>query len=447
MKNAFLLVIGLSGMLLRLNAQVYPDQQQIIKGGDSLFQLIESKENVELNTQNNSICLSENELEGYFTLKTQSFDEAFNRGLPSWNGSAPSNQYSSFKVLMQFNMPTGWSNWVTVGYWDKEIWASYGNTTFTGGKVNIDLVELNYYITEYRFKVLLKRNSYAYISPEIKQLSFAVSDSKTTSNVNISEIVNDNPPEIFVPTDFVYQYSVDSEIGGSICSPTTVSMILKSFDIEVDTYDFAVRTKDPYFGIFGVWPRVVQHASEYGVNGTVSRIRTWTEAYSVLESGGRIGMSVGKPLYTGHLIMLAGFDSNGNPIVHDPAKSKGYSYKFNKQSLSESWFNKGGVAYVIYKNEAPASVKTDQFNFVSDFRLHFDNRNRTLNVHFDLEKNQSLSFKLYNLQGQLINELPFNLLPKGRNKISLSTMHTNKGIHILKIQTKYSFISKKVSIF
>ena len=77
--------------------------------------------------------------------------------------------------------------------------------------------------------------------------------------------------------------------------------------------------------------------------------------------------------YTGHLIMLAGFTSNGTPIVHDPAKSNGYSYVFNKSDLSHSWFDKGGVAYTFYKPDSVTAILEDEneiANAVNDFQLY-----------------------------------------------------------------------------
>ena len=94
-------------------------------------------------------------------------------------------------------------------------------------------------------------------------------------------------------------------------------MALFSYDIEVDPLEFARDTRDPYYGIFGIWPRVVQHASEYGLDGAVTRYRSWSEAREVLAANGRIVISVGPPLYAGHLMMLAGFTDEGNPIVQD----------------------------------------------------------------------------------------------------------------------------------
>ena len=69
-------------------------------------------------------------------------------------------------------------------------------------------------------------------------------------------------------------------------------------------------------------------------------------------------MSVGLPLYAGHLMMLAGFTANGDPIVHDPARDDGYSYVYSKSDLSHSWFDKGGVAYTFYPaGMTPVSVE------------------------------------------------------------------------------------------
>jgi hypothetical protein len=101
----------------------------------------------------------------------------------------------------------------------------------------------------------------------------------------------------------------------------------------------------------------VQNAAEYGLDGAVTRYRTWSQARGVLANGGRIAMSVGLPLYSGHLMMLAGFNTNGDPIVHDPAKSNGYSYVFNKNDLSHSWFDKE-VAYIIGRNTVASADQT-----------------------------------------------------------------------------------------
>ena len=144
-------------------------------------------------------------------------------------------------------------------------------------------------------------------------------------------------------------------------------MILKSYDIDVDPRQFALDNYDTNFGMFGIWPRVVQNAAEYGLDGAVTRYRTWSEAREVLANGGRISMSVGPPLYAGHLMMLAGFTSDGRPIVHDPAKSNGYSYIFNKTSLSQSWFTKGGIAYTFYFPDSGAvNVENSNQNIIAD---------------------------------------------------------------------------------
>ncbi len=349
------------------NAQIYPDQFYFLRI-DSILSKIETSEGIRLSDDGKSIQLQDNALTGYFILSEQTSQHLFNHGLPSWNGSVTYNS-TGFKVEMRFPYSNGWSPWLTVGYWKNYIWSSYGNTSFAGGSVDIDYVKLNYYTNKWQFKVTFTRFNTNQSSPKIHKLSFFVSDSRTSAN--ISQIVADNPPQIFIPTNFIYQYGVDPTIGGSICSPTTVAMILASYGIQVDPYQFALTTKDPYFNIFGVWPRVVQHAAEYGLDGAVTRYRTWSETYEVLANGGRIGMSLGSPLYpNGHLVMLAGFTSTGNPIVHDPAKSNGYSFQHNKTSLSQSWFSKGGIAYTFYP-EPTVNVNENYFTEIpSDFNLY-----------------------------------------------------------------------------
>ncbi|MEN8118338.1 MAG: C39 family peptidase [Bacteroidota bacterium] len=425
----------------------FPDQQYVISGVDSLEKYIETKTNIKFDYASNSIVLEDDATDGQFILQPFSFEESFNEGLPSWNGLAPEDENSAFKVQMRFETSRGWSDWVTVGYWDKHIWSWYGDTEFQGGKVNIDVVKLNEYINNYQFKVQLKRNSLSYQSPGIEQLSFFVSDSKTTDNVDISDIVADNPPKIFIKTDFIYQITVDDEIGSLICSPTSTSMIIRSYDIEVDPYDFALRTYDPEWELFGVWPRAVQHAHEYGLQGSVTRYRTWSEAYEVLNNGGRIAMSVGRPLYAGHLMMLAGFDSNGNPIVHDPAKSSGYGKIYYKKDLTESWFNKGGISYTFYPKESPTAVAGNELSRINNISVYPNPVADRINMELNFQKNEKLSVRIFDLNGRCIDVLcNETVLPKGNHVMTfkINQKKYTPGIYLLHVVTGSKHYKEKI---
>ena len=387
-------------------AQPFPDQQFVIRGIEELSEYEDSSKNIVYNSSTNSIELEDGTTQGYYFSKTLKFDEKFNRGLPSWNGYAPEDQKSSFRVSMRFKIGDNWSKWVTVGFWDKYIWTYYGSTKFNGGKVAIDYVKLDLYVLEYQYKIEFKRTNPDFESASIKQLSFFVSDSRTTDAVNIDELVNDNPPEIFISTNFVYQYGVDPVIGKRICSPSSLSMIIQSYGYEVDTYEFAVRTRDPYWDIFGDWPRGVQSASEYGLKGSVTRYRSWTEAYDVLKNGGRIAITVGPPLFSGHLMMLAGFDEYGNPLLHNPARTDGYGITYDKRDITESWFNKGGISYTFYDENATPTDEISMNNKESII-IYPNPVVDKLNIEFESGKEQNVELKIYNTLGSLVYDKKF----------------------------------------
>ncbi|MBD3289579.1 hypothetical protein GF337_12310, partial [candidate division KSB1 bacterium] len=399
----------------------YPDQHFLITGADSLLSDAETVLNIEQTDDGKSIRLSDNVTSGYLFLEPQKSEHPFNIGLASWNGLVEDDQ-SAFRVFVRVPYGDDWSPWLEVGFWKANIWGSK-QTSFGGGYVDIDILTLKYFVTEWQFAVEMKRLSTSDPSPALHLLSFFMSDSRTTDRLDYTEILNDNPPEIFIETDFVAQRKVDPQIGGSICSPSTVSMILLSYGIDVDPYQFALDTKDPYYGIFGVWPRVVQNASEFGLRGMVTRYRTWSDAYHVLAQGGRIGMSIGPPLYGGHLVMLAGFTENGDPIVHDPAKTyNGYGYVFDKSQLSQSWFNKGGVGYTFYPNDTTDFTDiriagNDDPQIPAQVTLHpnYPNPfNASTTFFYELKDAGFVDFSIYNMLGEKIVTLENSHQPAGQ---------------------------------
>ena len=417
------------------SGQSYPDQFFNYEKED-LISKIESMSGTEISKDGKQIILSDGLTDGSLVFKEDFSFYPFDRGLPSWNGHVP-NDKSSFRVLMRF-YKDGWSPWLTVGYWKEYIWSSYGTTSFSNGKIDYDYVVLNSFCDKWQFKVEMKRTNISEQSPSIHKLSFSVSDQRTTDNVNINSLVYDNPGEVFIPTEHFYQYEIDANFGGDICSPTSVSMVLRSYNIPIDPRLFAIDNYDPYWGIYGMWPRVVQNAAEYNLNGAVTRYRNWNKAYDVLKDNGRIVMSVGPPLYAGHLIMLAGFDENGNPLVHDPAKSNGYGYKFNKRALTESWFAKGGISYTFYLEDTTAIVSVESVEdqlLSNDYNLSvYPNPfNPQTNIVFQTEIKNHTQIIVYDLIGREVEKLHNDILDKGNHTFQWNASQNPSGVYFVRV--------------
>jgi hypothetical protein len=172
------------------------------------------------------------------------------------------------------------------------------------------------------------------------------------------------PTRVDLDVPFRAQGVEDKSISGSICSPTSVSMLLEWAGIDRPTAQNALAIWDDDYAIFGNWNRAVQYAASLGLESQVERFTTMDEVRARLASGQPIIASINFEDGTfpsnvmkstdGHLIVIRGYDEKGDLIVNDPAsKDRGNGIVYQAKELSHAWLvNTGGVGYVIKKPAA-----------------------------------------------------------------------------------------------
>lgn len=152
-----------------------------------------------------------------------------------------------------------------------------------------------------------------------------------------------------------------ADLGGRLCSPTSVAMVVESRGVPVAVGEMAERVYDADFDLYGNWVNNTLGASELGVPMRLTRIASWAEARSYLENGPMVISlrpfderelaGAGYSSESGHLIVVAGLDGRGGAMVRDPAHADDSRRRYRMTQLTRLWLigNKG-TAYVIDAN-------------------------------------------------------------------------------------------------
>jgi hypothetical protein len=164
---------------------------------------------------------------------------------------------------------------------------------------------------------------------------------------------------------FFTQKDAPKPLGGEICSPTSVSMVLTHWGVKKPVLENALAIYDGEYGLFGNWGRAVARAGELGMDAWITRFRNWDQVKAEVASGQPVVASIrfeaGEfpssvlPSTNGHLIVIRGFTRAGDVIVNDPAsRDRGDGVVYRADELARAWFDHGGVGYVI---RPPAGLK------------------------------------------------------------------------------------------
>jgi uncharacterized protein YvpB len=154
--------------------------------------------------------------------------------------------------------------------------------------------------------------------------------------------------------------------GGNVwCSPTSVAMILSYWSRKLNRPDlqFSVpRTAafvfDPGWPGTGNWSFNVAFAGSHpGMRAFVARLNSLEELEEWVVDGIPVAVSVSYDLLKGkqqkgsndgHLVVVTGFDMDGNPILNDPARCPQVRLTYPLKHFKRAWRASRQTAYLIY---------------------------------------------------------------------------------------------------
>ena len=172
--------------------------------------------------------------------------------------------------------------------------------------------------------------------------------------------------------------------GGEVwCSPTSSSMVLSYWGEEVPAEDLAaietnegdpqvpwaaMHTFDFAYDGAGNWPFNTAYSASFGLSGFVTRLKDLTDVEKLVKAGIPVVISLAFSTEelpeagydtNGHLLVIVGFESDGDVVVNDPAAPTNDDVRrvYTRANLENVWANhSGGIAYLVHPDDVPLPV-------------------------------------------------------------------------------------------
>ena len=291
----------------------------------------------------------------------------YKNAIASWNAFTPAGSW--IEVQFRANYGGRWSKWYVLGIWaadtstvrrhsvreQKDADGTIGDDTFISlaEDSSTDKFQLRLRLFSADGKVL------PHVSSAALAYSTAIPKSVTVSSGN---------PVLWNHCIDVPQFSqMVYPNGGSVwCSPTSTSMVLSY--LENYRGEPAPRVHAAVDGVYdwvydghGNWPFNTAYASTFGCEGYIARFTSLARAEEYIAAGVPVIMSLAwkkgdltnadVDQTNGHLVVLVGFDAQGDLIVNDPASPANETVRrtYLRSEFEPLWLkSSGGTVYLIY---------------------------------------------------------------------------------------------------
>ena len=288
------------------------------------------------------------------TIETLSFKSL----VGSWASISSQNATCELKISCLVN--NVWSEFITYGEWGLGLKNESHDQIKDFIKLKTDEVIIlnNMQASAFKYTITLKRDNASYESPKLSLVTFALEIPGHSHFIDVKSL----PKSVNYEVPKLHQ-SVVPVIGGSICSATSTTMLLKY-------YGFNFTDKDPEFehryiasivrdygnNIYGNWVYNTVTMGGYGLNAYVARMYSIEELLYHLAYIGPVSLSVKgqmtsnlKDYHTdGHLIVVTGYKYVDDKLIilsNDPAVPE-VACEYTEEVMKSTWRY---VAYVIEK--------------------------------------------------------------------------------------------------
>lgn len=254
--------------------------------------------------------------------------------------------------------PAGSPRYFSYGTWSSKQRSSVNGQAAGGVKLLTDTLQLGQPVTALEYRLTLRGGA------ALKLLAF--NTSRRSQRLNALGTAG-NPARWGKVLDVPQRSQMIYPQGGEVwCSPTSTSMILAYYGINHSVPDTANAVYDAAYRGTGNWAFNVAYAGAQGLRGVATRLGSLAEAEDYIAAGVPLGVSLGwkrgelpgAPIsYSdGHLMVLVGFDKQGNPVLNDPAapSNAGVRRTYPRATFERLWLShSGGLSYLISRSGDP----------------------------------------------------------------------------------------------
>lgn len=268
------------------------------------------------------IKLAQNCHEGYLVtpvIETAEFTEI----TPSWNSKT--NKDNSIELLIRLKIGENWTQYISYG-----IWSTDGNNVGVKENQSSELVRVTtdrifvnngLFADAVQIKVIFRGDE-----PKLKLIAFS------TDAGEEDEIVGDYL-RIIENVPMISQLASGHKDSHSICSPTSLTMVLKYHGIPVELNDVTKGTFNTGSELYGDWPQNSAYAGEQGMRAYTKKCVSINTVKNLIARNIPVVASVVSKnkdelegaisaFPSGHLMVVVGFKlihGTEYVVVNDPA--------------------------------------------------------------------------------------------------------------------------------